>query len=98
MWDRPRGGTACFLDNGQLAVVRGWMESGPDVERDGVVRWRVRNIRRKIEEAFGAVSAETRAFAGCSGGRGFASFRDAWSICGVVRGLGRCSGPGSGFS
>ena len=28
--DRPRGGTACFLDGGQLAVVRVWMESGPE--------------------------------------------------------------------
>ena len=56
--DRPRGGTACFLDDGQLAVVRGWVESGPDVERDGVVRWRVRDIRRKIEEAFGVVYAD----------------------------------------
>ena len=50
--DRPRGGTACFLDDAQLAVVRGWMESGPDVDRDGVVRWRVRDILRKIEAAF----------------------------------------------
>ena len=40
----------------------------------------------------------TGAFAGCSGGRGFASFRGARSIRGVVRGRGRRSGPGSGRS
>ena len=56
--DRPLGGTTCFPDDAQWAVVRGWVKSGPDVERDGVVRWRVRDIRRKIEEAFGAVSAD----------------------------------------
>ena len=56
--DRPRGGAACFLDAGQLAVVRGWVESGPDVARDGVVRWRVCDIRRKIEEAFGVAYAD----------------------------------------
>ena len=38
--------------------MRGWMESGPDAGHDGVVRWRVRDIRRKIEGAFGAVSAD----------------------------------------
>ena len=56
--NRPGGGTACFLDDAQPAIVPGWMESGPDVERDGVVRWRVRDIRRKIEEVFGAVYAD----------------------------------------
>ena len=56
--DRPRGGTACFLDDDRLAVVRGWMASGPDVARDGVVRWRVGDIRRKIEEAFGVAYAD----------------------------------------
>ena len=55
MQGRLRSGTACFLDDGRLAVARGWVESGPDVERGGAVRRRVRDIRRKIEEAFGAV-------------------------------------------
>ena len=49
--DRPRGGTACFLDDGQLAVVRGWMESGPDVE----TRWRgsVARSRHALEDRGG---------------------------------------------
>ena len=56
--DRPRGGSVCFLDEEQLSVVRGWVEAGPDPERDGVVRWRVCDIRRKIEEAFGVAYAD----------------------------------------
>ena len=42
--NRPRGGGVCFLDDAQLSVVRGWVEAGPDPARDGVVRWRVRDI------------------------------------------------------
>ena len=55
--DRRRVGRACFPDGERLSVVRGWVEAGPDPARDGVVRWRVRDIRRKIEEAFGAALA-----------------------------------------
>ena len=56
--NRPRGGSVCFLEEKQLSVVRGWVEAGPDPERDEVVRWRVRDIRRKIEEAFGVAYAD----------------------------------------
>lgn len=52
--NRPRPGRACRLTDAQLAVVRGWMESGPDPAADGVSRWRTCDIRRKIEGAFGA--------------------------------------------
>ena len=55
---RRRVGRACFLDEDRLSVVRGWVEAGPDPARDGVVRWRVRDIRRKIEEAFGVAYAD----------------------------------------
>ena len=55
---RCRVGRACFLDEEQLSVVRGWVEAGPDPARDGVVRWRVRDIRRKVEEAFGVAYAD----------------------------------------
>ena len=50
------------------------MESGPDVERDGVVRWCVRDIRRKSEEAFEVAYADesVRQLA-LEEGRGFAS-------------------------
>ena len=95
--DRPRGGTACFLDGGQLAVVRGWMESDPEWSAmawfGGAFAIFAGRSRRPSEWLM-----RTGAFAGCSGGRGFASFRGARSICGAVRGRGRRSGPGSGLS
>ena len=93
--NRPRGGSVCFLDEKQLSVARGWVEAGPDPERHKVVRWRVRNIRRKIEEAFG-VAMRTRAFAICFGGRGLASFRVARSTRAATPGRGRRSGRSFG--
>ena len=56
--NRPRPGRACRLTDAQLAVVRGWMESGPDPAADGVSRWRTCDIRRKIGEAFGAACTD----------------------------------------
>ena len=50
---RPKGGSACRLDEGQLAAVKGWVEDGPDLERDGVTRWRVADIAARIEREFG---------------------------------------------
>ena len=39
--DRPRrNGPKPRLSSGQEAVVAGWVEQGPDLARDGVVRWR----------------------------------------------------------
>jgi len=29
-----------------------WMESGPDLARDGVVRWRCRDLQERIEREF----------------------------------------------
>ena len=31
----------------------GWVEAGPDLEKDGVVRWRCADLRRRIETEFG---------------------------------------------
>ena len=50
---RPSGGSRCRLDERQQATVKGWMDEGPDLERDGVTRWRVADIRDRIEREFG---------------------------------------------
>jgi transposase len=30
-----------------------WVEQGPELERDGVVRWRCRDLQKRIEREFG---------------------------------------------
>jgi len=42
----------------QLAVLAGWVEAGPDPARDGVVRWRRRDLQARIAAAFGVVLHE----------------------------------------
>lgn len=37
----------------QLAELAAWVEAGPDPVRDGVVRWRRRDLQRRIATAFG---------------------------------------------
>ena len=51
--DRPKSGRKVFLDEGQLKVVSDWLEKGPDPETDGLVRWRVQDIKNKIQTNFG---------------------------------------------
>ena len=41
------------LTSDQMAQLATWVEDGPDLERDGVVRWRRVNLARRIEEVFG---------------------------------------------
>lgn len=50
---KPKGGTRCRLSEAQLDELRGWMEEGPDLERDGLTRWRVADIAQRIGEEFG---------------------------------------------
>ena len=59
--DRPRGGSEGRLTEAQIAEVGAWIEAGPDLERDGVTRWRVQDIVRKIEEAFGVIYTDSGA-------------------------------------
>ncbi len=59
--DRPRGGSESWLTEAQIAEVGAWIETGPDLERDGVTRWRVQDIVRKIRETFGVVYTESGA-------------------------------------
>ncbi len=42
----------------QKAELAAWVEAGPDPERDGVVRWRRVDLKRRIEAAFGVVMHE----------------------------------------
>lgn len=43
----------------QQAKVAEWVEQGPDLERDGVVRWRCVDLQQRIKQAF-AVSLHER--------------------------------------
>ena len=42
----------------QMAELASWIEAGPDPDRDGVVRWRCRDLQRRIEAEFGVVLHE----------------------------------------
>ncbi len=51
--DRPRrNGPPPRLSPEQQATVAEWVEQGPALERDGVVRWRCVDLRRRIRQAF----------------------------------------------
>ena len=50
--NRPAPGPEPRLSADQEAAVAEWMESGPDLERDGVVRWRCRDLQERIEREF----------------------------------------------
>ncbi len=51
-------GAAPRLTAAQSAVVAGWVRSGPDFAKDGVVRWRRIDLARKIEKEWGVHLAE----------------------------------------
>ena len=46
--ERPRR-----LGPSQVTELVAWVEAGPDPARDGVVRWRRQDLRRRIAERFG---------------------------------------------
>jgi len=46
--DRHGGGAPSRLSPEQEAAVAGWIRTGPDVEVDGVVRWRCVDIKARI--------------------------------------------------
>ena len=48
---RAPGPTARLLTEQEAAVER-WVEQGPDLERDGVVRWRCRDLQERIRREF----------------------------------------------
>jgi transposase len=53
LFDRPHGGGAPRkLTAAQEAAIAGWVQSGAVPEMDGVVRWRLSDLRQKIAQAF----------------------------------------------
>jgi transposase len=48
-----RNGPLPRLTAEQQAKVVEWVEQGPNLERDGVVRWRCVDLQRRIAQAFG---------------------------------------------
>lgn len=48
-----RNGPPPRLSAEQQATVAEWVTQGPDLERDGVVRWRCVDLQRRIKEEFG---------------------------------------------
>jgi transposase len=51
--DRWKGVRVPRLAPAQMADLAGWVEAGPDPEKDGVVRWRRQDLQRRIAAAFG---------------------------------------------
>jgi transposase len=51
--DRRAAGPMPRLSTEQEAEVARWVEQGPDLETDGVVRWRCGALRARIERRFG---------------------------------------------
>jgi transposase len=51
--NRGGGGRKPRLTAAQKAELTAWVEAGPDPEKDGVVRWRCADLRRRIETEFG---------------------------------------------
>jgi transposase len=51
--NRRAPGPAPRLSAEQEAAVDRWVEQGPELERDGVVRWRCRDLRERMEREFG---------------------------------------------
>jgi transposase len=53
LFDRPHGGGAPRkLTAAEETEIVGWVHSGPDPETDGVVRWRLSDLRQKIAQTF----------------------------------------------
>jgi transposase len=54
LFDRPHGGGAARkLTAAQESELAVWVRAGPDLETEGVVRWRRGDLGRKIARAFG---------------------------------------------
>ena len=56
--DRHGGGAPPRLSPEQEAEVAGWIRAGPDVEKDGVVRWRSVDIQARIACEWGVTLHE----------------------------------------
>lgn len=56
--DRPRPGRPALLSADQEAQLESWVEQGPDLANDGVVRWRRFDLRERIRQRFGITMHE----------------------------------------
>ena len=56
--NRAGAGRRPRLTRAQKAEFAAWVEAGPDPEKDGVVRWRCADLKRRIEAEFGVVLHE----------------------------------------
>jgi transposase len=56
--DRPRPGPTSRLNDAQLAEVATWVEDGPDLAKDGIVRWRQADLRDRIKDRFEVILHE----------------------------------------
>ena len=56
--DRHGGGAPSRLSPAQEAAVADWIRTGPDVEKDGVVRWRCVDIQARIAREWGVALHE----------------------------------------
>ena len=57
--DRPRRGRPCALDEGRQAALKALVLRGPNLERDGCVAWRARDLCTLVEERFGVHYGES---------------------------------------
>ena len=57
--DRPRPGRPCALDEGRQAALKALVLKGPELERDGCVAWRARDLCALVERRFGVRYGET---------------------------------------
>lgn len=56
--DQPRSGRPPYLGAEQMRELANWVEQGPDLKQDGVVRWRRIDLCRRVEERFGVAMHE----------------------------------------
>jgi transposase len=56
--DRPRSGRPPLLTAGQQTELETWVEQGPDLAKDGVIRWRRFDLRERIMKRFGVAMHE----------------------------------------
>ena len=58
LMDRPHSGRPRWLSEAQMRELAEIVETGPDPELDGVVRWRRIDLQQVIEERFGVSYSE----------------------------------------
>jgi putative transposase len=51
--DRPRSGRPRLLSADQEAELEAWVDQGPELAKDGVIRWRRFDLRERIRQRFG---------------------------------------------